>query len=108
MAGSWAIAFASGVLAGVAASGAAGAVVVRGGEAHDNSVPKIQTPAKARRSVRMVLLLLEALGALLILVLIVWWTMFAGRVKGEPTQPADLPTQNDAPEDAPPHREHRD
>jgi hypothetical protein len=31
----------------------------------------------------MSLLLLEALGALLILVLIVWWTMFAGRDQGE-------------------------
>lgn len=32
----------------------------------------------------MVLILLEALGALLLLVLIVWWTMFSGRKKGEP------------------------
>jgi enterochelin esterase-like enzyme len=31
----------------------------------------------------MTLLLLEALGALLILVGIVWWTMFSGRDKGE-------------------------
>jgi hypothetical protein len=31
----------------------------------------------------MVLLLLEALGALAILLLIVWWTMFSGREKGE-------------------------
>ena len=31
----------------------------------------------------MTLLLLEALGALLILLLIVWWTMFSGRPKGE-------------------------
>jgi hypothetical protein len=29
-------------------------------------------------------ILLEALGALVLLVLIVWWTMFAGRKKGEP------------------------
>jgi hypothetical protein len=32
----------------------------------------------------MTLLLLEALGALIILVLIVWWTMFSGRPNGEP------------------------
>jgi hypothetical protein len=32
----------------------------------------------------MGLLLLEVLGALLILVFIVWWTMFHGRDKGEP------------------------
>ncbi len=31
----------------------------------------------------MLLLLLEALGALLVLVLIVWWTMFSGRNAGE-------------------------
>jgi hypothetical protein len=36
----------------------------------------------------MALLLLEALGALLILVLIVWWTMFSGRRGGE-LPPAD-------------------
>lgn len=32
----------------------------------------------------MALIVLEALGALLLLVLIVWWTMFSGRKKGEP------------------------
>jgi hypothetical protein len=32
----------------------------------------------------MLLILLEALGALLVLLLIVWWTMFSGRKKGEP------------------------
>ncbi|MCP5281671.1 MAG: hypothetical protein H6930_08825 [Rhodoferax sp.] len=37
----------------------------------------------------MVLILLEALGALLALVLIVWWTMFSGRRNGE------LPDQHD-------------
>lgn len=31
----------------------------------------------------MALILLEALGALALLVLIVWWTMFSGRDKGE-------------------------
>ena len=31
----------------------------------------------------MTLLLLEALLALVILIAIVWWTMFAGRHKGE-------------------------
>ena len=31
----------------------------------------------------MTLILLEALLALLALVLIVWWTMFSGRPKGE-------------------------
>ena len=37
----------------------------------------------------MVLILVEALGAGVLLVLIVWWTMFSGRVKGElPDHPA--------------------
>ncbi len=31
----------------------------------------------------MGLILLEALGALVLLLLIVWWTMFCGRTKGE-------------------------
>lgn len=31
----------------------------------------------------MWLIVAEALGALVILLLIVWWTMFAGRRKGE-------------------------
>jgi cbb3-type cytochrome oxidase subunit 3 len=32
----------------------------------------------------MLMLLLEALLALALLLLIVWWTMFSGRNKGEP------------------------
>ena len=38
----------------------------------------------------MALLLLEALAALAVLLLIVWWTMFSGRKNGEmvPTQDA--------------------
>lgn len=39
----------------------------------------------------MTLLLLEALGALLILVFIVWWTMFSGRRKGELAERDDAP-----------------
>ena len=34
----------------------------------------------------MTLILLEALAAGALLVLIVWWTMFSGRDKGEPRQ----------------------
>jgi len=40
----------------------------------------------------MGLLLLEALGALAVLLLIVWWTMFSGRQKGELPQP---PSESD-------------
>ena len=31
----------------------------------------------------MLLIFLEAVGALLVLILIVWWTMFSGRKNGE-------------------------
>jgi len=39
----------------------------------------------------MLLILLEALLALLLFVLIVWWTMFAGRNKGELPQGKNKP-----------------
>jgi hypothetical protein len=42
----------------------------------------------------MTLILLEALGALVLLVFIVWWTMFSGRRKGE--LPLDEPTDDSA------------
>ena len=41
----------------------------------------------------MTLLLLEALGALVLLVFIVWWTMFSGRKKGELSDAADREKQ---------------
>lgn len=45
----------------------------------------------------MVLILLEALGALLLLVLIVWWTMFSGRKNGElPQSPSTSQTPDAA------------
>lgn len=40
----------------------------------------------------MSLLLLEAFGALVLLVLIVWWTMFSGRPGGELPPPVDPPS----------------
>ena len=45
----------------------------------------------------MWLIFLEALGALLLLVLIVWWTMFSGRRKGELGD--DAPEQTTRPSD---------
>lgn len=45
-------------------------------------VPKI-TPFNRARSDLMLLMVLEALGALALLVFIVWWTMFSGRRRGE-------------------------
>ncbi len=50
----------------------------------------------------MLLILLEALGALLLLVGIVWWTMFSGRKGGEP--PAQEPAK---PEPAPAADDHK-
>jgi hypothetical protein len=37
----------------------------------------------------MWLLMLEAVGAAALLILIVWWTMFSGRRRGERESPAD-------------------
>jgi len=37
----------------------------------------------------MWLLMLEAVGAMALLVLIVWWTMFSGRKRGEREPPPD-------------------
>jgi hypothetical protein len=46
----------------------------------------------------MGLIVLEALGALLLLVLIVWWTMFSGRKGGEPVaQPTSAPEDEKKP-----------
>ena len=50
----------------------------------------------------MGVILLEALGAMLLLVLIVWWTMFSGRKGGEIAKPhkADAAPEGD-PQDKP-------
>jgi hypothetical protein len=50
----------------------------------------------------MILLLLEALGALVLLVFIVWWTMFSGRKGGELPDHAE---QDKAKKDASPPRD---
>ena len=52
----------------------------------------------------MTLLLLEALGALVLLVFIVWWTMFSGRKGGElpdevERQKLEHPPGKDTPKD---------
>jgi hypothetical protein len=46
----------------------------------------------------MGLILLEAFGALVLLVFIVWWTMFSGRKGGE----IDEPPSGDGPDDGRP------
>jgi len=50
----------------------------------------------------MTLILLEALGAGLLLVFIVWWTMFSGRTLDPPTEPPASPQPPDAPREAQP------
>ncbi|QOF78458.1 MULTISPECIES: hypothetical protein [unclassified Variovorax] len=47
----------------------------------------------------MGLILLEALAAGLVLILIIWWTMFSGRNKGELHDEADAERSD---EDSPP------
>jgi hypothetical protein len=78
---------------GVVADGLGAGVGKRGlggegsgnGAAQDTSMPTIASIQNdfLIRYKRMLLILLEALGAGLILVLIVWWTMFHGRPSGE-------------------------
>ena len=63
----------------------------------------------------MGLILLEALLALVVLVAIVWWTMFSGRRRGElipprdnqdtPTPPAAVPSERPGPPASPPSPE---
>ena len=52
------------------------------------SIPTIKPLHTLTRKRFMGLILLEALGALVLLVLIVWWTMFSGRKNGELKDPA--------------------
>lgn len=49
----------------------------------------------------MTLLLLEALGALILLVFIVWWTMFSGRRRGELPPEVEREKAGDKDTDAP-------
>jgi hypothetical protein len=52
-----------------------------GVDAQPASIPTMAANAKDRI---MLVILLEALGALAALLFIVWWTMFSGRKHGEP------------------------
>jgi hypothetical protein len=59
----------------------------RGAVEHAASTPRMAAGQarrpKRRKNFDMWVILLEALGALVLLVFIVWWTMFAGRKRGE-------------------------
>lgn len=71
-----------GAAAGAGPGGIGGSGVVE----QAASAPRIAaaSPARQERVDRdMGLLLLEALGALALLIFIVWWTMFSGRKGGE-------------------------
>ena len=52
--------------------------------------------ARLQRNHAMIILFLEALGALLIFLFIIWWTMFSGRKNGE------LPSATPSPQDQSP------
>jgi hypothetical protein len=67
--------------AGAAADGAGTGVVAQEASKHAKAI--MATLCVTREKTVMALLLLEALGALLILIFIVWWTMFSGRKNGE-------------------------
>ena len=64
-----------------------------GGLVHAASNPKIAADsaghapghlaARIARTFDMWVILLEAFGAMVLLILIVWWTMFSGRKRGE-------------------------
>ena len=79
---------------------ASGGALGWSGVAQPASSPRMSAPAahgcrgptacnQENQTDRMWLLLLESLGALLLLVLIIWWTMFHGRPGGEPPRSDD-------------------
>ena len=64
-------------------AGGAGTGGVGGLTAQLASIPTMRANPRNRNTPVMTLLILEALGALLLFVLMIWWTMFSGRKKGE-------------------------
>src|SRR5574337_214134 len=68
---------------GTAALSPTAGALARGGAAHAASMPRIAATVHRFVLTAMWLVVLEALAALSILILIVWWTMFSGRPRGE-------------------------
>jgi hypothetical protein len=64
-----------------AIAGSAGAGTATGVLEQPTSAPRMKKTQTRKRV--MWLLLLEAVGAMALLILIVWWTMFSGRKNGE-------------------------
>jgi flagellar basal body-associated protein FliL len=64
-----------------------------------NAQPERSRVVKRNGIVLMALILLEALLALAVFVLIVWWTMFSGRSKGELPPPANPETPKNPEQD---------
>jgi len=74
----------------LAEGGSLGAGDLTGALPQAASIPTMTATHHHRKDTNMALLLLEALGAGLIFVGIIWWTMFSGRVNGElPEQDPD-------------------
>ncbi|MFS2168218.1 hypothetical protein, partial [Variovorax sp. Varisp62] len=77
---------------------------VRGPVEQAASVATITSPTSHWSPFLMGLILLEALAAGLVFILIIWWTMFSGRNKGElhdddqPEASRDAPNGNPPPE----------
>ncbi|MDQ6684976.1 MAG: hypothetical protein M3Z16_07610, partial [Pseudomonadota bacterium] len=71
--------------------------LVRASAAGVPKLPRIHGLQRLRAALDlpMWILLLEALAALVILAVIVWWTMFAGRRHGEPAPPGKPPRRPD-------------
>jgi hypothetical protein len=70
----------------------------RGALPQPASVPTMQATHHHTGNRTMILLLLEALGAGLLLIGIIWWTMFSGRKNGElpdAIEPPDTAPNND-------------
>jgi hypothetical protein len=73
----------------VTVGGLAGGSGACGGSGTEVQAASIPTMPAVIRTRTMLLILLEALAALLLFVGIVWWTMFSGRKGGEPPRDED-------------------